>query len=247
MKLERQTTRDAGEQQAMKGRKRMVVAIDGPAGAGKSTIAKRVALRLGFLYIDTGAMYRAVGLWALRAGVALDDTHRLEQLANQARIELETAPARVCLNGEDVTRAIRSPDVSDAASKVSAVAGVRRALVSKQRRMGVEGCVVMEGRDIGSVVFPGAEVKVFLDANPVERAARRLRELEEEGETAPLERVKREMEERDRRDRNRRDSPLVRAPDAVYVDTTGLSLDEVEQTILEVVRDRASNGKELSH
>jgi cytidylate kinase len=170
--------------------------------------------------------------------------HRLEQLAKEARIGLEFAPARVFLNGEDVTVAIRSPDVSDAASKVSAVPSVRRALVEKQRRMAAEGCVVMEGRDIGSVVFPDAEVKVFLDASPAVRADRRLRELREKGEAAPLDQVAREMEERDLRDRGRSDSPLVRAPDAAYVDTTGLSLDEVEGIILGIVRDRTSKGKE---
>jgi cytidylate kinase len=220
------------------GKKRIVIAIDGPAGAGKSTIAKRLAEKLGFLYIDTGAMYRAVGLWALRAGVALDDVLRLEQLAREARIELRTAPARVSLNGEDVTEAIRSPDVS-------AVPGVRHAMVDKQRQMAFEACVVMEGRDIGSVVFPDAEVKVFLDADPGVRAERRLRELRE-GTDAPVpEQVVREIEERDRRDRNRATSPLTQAPEAAYVDSTHLSLDEVERIILELVRNRISNGKEL--
>jgi cytidylate kinase len=144
----------------------LIIAIDGPSGAGKSTVAKRLASSLGLLYIDTGAMYRAVGLWALRTGVALDDAARLEQLAHQARIELRTHPERVFLNGEDITQAIRAPEVSDAASKVSAIAEVRRALVEKQRQLGAQGGVVMEGRDIGSVVFPNAQVKVFLHAGP---------------------------------------------------------------------------------
>lgn len=226
--------------------KRIVVAIDGPAGAGKSTIAKRIANRLGFLYIDTGAMYRAVGLWALRTDVPLNDMHRLEQLAKEAAIELASDPPTVKLNGEDVTMAIRAPEVSDAASKASAVPGVRRALVAKQREMGEAGSVVMEGRDIGSVVFPRAHVKVFLDASPQARAERRLKDLTAAGEAVDLATLQSEMEERDRRDSTRADSPLLQAPDAVYVDTTPHSLGEVEEIILKIVRERTSNGKELA-
>ena len=223
---------------------RLVVAIDGPAGAGKSTIAKRVAAKLGFLYVDTGAMYRAVGLKAMRSGVALDEEQKLAQLAREARIELGCSPERISLDGEDVTEAIRSPEVSDAASRVSATSGVRRALVEKQKRMGDRASLVMEGRDIGSVVFPRAEVKVFLDASPAKRAERRVRELIEKGTAERLDQVARDMEERDRRDTSRSDSPLVRAPDAVYIDSTSLTLDEVEETILEIVRNRTSVGKE---
>ena len=148
--------------------KRIIVAIDGPAGAGKSTLARRIAARLGFLYIDTGAMYRVVALSALRRGISLDEPLKLEQLAVASEIDL-TPEGRVLLNGEDVTEAIREPAVSQAASKVSAVPGVRRAMVVLQRRMGESHSVVMEGRDIGSVVFPAAQVKVFLDADPAER------------------------------------------------------------------------------
>ena len=226
--------------------KRMVVAIDGPAGSGKSTIARRVAEKLGFLYIDTGAMYRAVGLWALRLKVPLDDMHRLEQLALEAQIELCGTPQRVKLNGEDITETIRTPEVSEAASKSSAVAGVRRALVRKQREMGEVSSVVMEGRDIGTVVFPDAKVKVFLDAASHVRADRRLKQLREMGNTPPEGETLREIVERDHRDRSRADSPLRQAPDAVYVDTTPMSLDEVEAVILKVVRDRTSNGKEVT-
>ena len=150
--------------------KRIVVAIDGPAGSGKSTIARRLAAKLGFLYIDSGAMYRAVGLWALRANIDPEDAHRLGQLAREARIELEPGGARVLLNGEDVSEAIRTPEVSQAASKVSAVPGVRRAMVEEQRRMAAQSSVVMEGRDIGTVVFPHAEIKIFLDADSAVRA-----------------------------------------------------------------------------
>src|SRR5580704_6090744 len=148
----------------------VIVAIDGPAGAGKSTVARSVAHRLGFLYIDTGAMYRAVALWALRAGVALDDFHRLEQLARQAHIEFDGALA--LLNGEDVTAAIREPSVGEAASKIAACGGVRRAMSQEQRRIAAAHSSVMEGRDIGTVVFPDAQVKIFLDADTGERARR---------------------------------------------------------------------------
>ncbi len=219
--------------------KQLVVAIDGPAGAGKSSIARRVASALGYLYIDTGAMYRAVALRALRGGVELDDAPRLEELARAAAIELEPGTGRVLMDGEDVTEAIRAPDISSAASKVSALPGVRRALVAKQREMGARGGVVMEGRDIGSVVFPAAEVKIFLDADPAVRSARRHKELADRGEAAEPAEVEREIRERDRRDSTRADSPLVRARDAVYVDSTGLGLDEVEAAILKVVRERA--------
>jgi cytidylate kinase len=219
--------------------KRITVAIDGPAGAGKSTLARRIAEKLGYLYIDTGAMYRAVGLWAVRAKVALSDMHRLEQLANEAHIEFVPGSLRVLLNGEDVTEAIRAPEISEAASKVSLVPAVRRAMVAKQREMGEHASVVMEGRDIGSVVFPNATVKIFLDAQPEVRVERRA------GESAlPPEVIARQIRERDQRDRTRPESPLVQAPDAVYFDTTGLSVDDVEAALLKIVRDRTSNGKE---
>ncbi len=218
--------------------KRITVAIDGPAGAGKSTLARRIAAKLGYLYIDTGAMYRAVALWALRAGVSLTDMHRLEQLANEARIEFGGNGA-VLLNGDDVSEAIRVPEVSQAASEVSRIPSVRRAMVAKQREIGERASVVMEGRDIGSVVFPEATVKIFLDALPDVRADRRATES-----SLPREVVAEQIRERDRRDQTRPHSPLVQAPDAIYVDTTGLSIDEVEAVLLKIIRDRTSNGKE---
>lgn len=226
--------------------KRIVVAIDGPGGAGKSTVARRVAEKLGCVYIDTGAMYRAVALWAVRLGVALDDMHRLEQLAIAADLRFEAGNSRLLLNGEDVSLLIREPEMSQAASRVSAVAGVRRALVEKQRAMAAETSVVMEGRDIGTVVFPDAQVKIFLDADPEARARRRLLEIRQKGLEADPGAVAGELRERDERDRGRADSPLVQAPDAVYLDTTPLSLDQVEQAILRLIRERTSNGKDHS-
>jgi len=186
-------------------------------------------------------MYRAVALWALRAGVALDDLHRLEQLALAARIEF--APGgTIRLNGEDVTAAIREPRVSEAASRVSQAPGVRRAMREEQRRIGSSQSVVMEGRDIGTVVFPEAQVKIYLDADPGVRVERRAAELGAAEQS--LDRVAREIAERDQRDRSRTEAPLTQAPDAEYLDTTRLSPAEVEEAILKLVRDRTSNGKE---
>jgi cytidylate kinase len=221
-----------------------VVAIDGPAGAGKSTIAKRVAARLGFTYIDSGAMYRAVALWALRQNVDPGDMHRMEQLAMAAEIEL--SPGRIRLNGEDVTDAIRTPEVSGGASKVAVIPGVRRALVAKQRAMGERSSVVMEGRDIGTVVFPGADVKIFLDADPRERVRRRLEDVRASGEEIPEGALAAQMKERDQRDSTRADGPLAQAPDAAYLDSTSLTVEEVEEAILKIVRSRVTNGKDFS-
>ncbi len=216
----------------------IVIAIDGPAGAGKSTIARRLAGRLGFTYIDSGAMYRAVALWALRERLDTSDGHRMEQLALAAEISL--VGDGVVLNGEDVTTAIRAPEVTRAASQVATIAGVRRALVEKQRVIGAVQNVVMEGRDIGSVVFPHADVKIFLDAQPGERARRRAAEVNGDHDA-----VARQIRERDERDRARTESPLTQAPDAVYLDSTGLSIEEVEEAILKLVRARITNGKEF--
>lgn len=222
----------------------MIVAIDGPAGAGKSTLAKRLAARLGFLYIDTGAMYRAVALWAIRTGVGLDDATRLEQLALNAHVELGQ-DSRVRLNGEDISEAIRTPEIAQGASKVSAIGPVRRAMVLMQQGMGAANSVVMEGRDIGTVVFPEAEVKIFLDAEPRVRALRRVKDLQANGAVVDVDEVERDILERDQRDRTRADSPLMQAPDAIYFDSTDLSLDQVEEGLLQIVRQRTSNGKEV--
>jgi cytidylate kinase len=216
-----------------------VIAIDGPAGAGKSTIARRLAERLGYVYIDSGAMYRAVALWAIRQNIDPDDAHRVEQLARAAEIEL--LPLRVVrLNREDVSDAIRVPEVSAAASRVAAIGAVRAALVAKQKRMADRANVVMEGRDIGTVVFPDARVKIFLDANPLERVRRRVGEQP----SVPEAQMAEEISQRDKRDRQRAESPLVQAADAVYLDSTGLTPEQVEEEILKLVRARISNGKE---
>ena len=221
--------------------KRVIVAIDGPAGAGKSTIARRVSAKTGFVYIDTGAMYRAVALWALRADVDLMDMHKLEELAKAANMVFLDNGAGLELNGEDVSAAIRTPEVAAAASKVAAVTAVRRALVQKQREIADNASVVMEGRDIGTVVFPEASVKIFLDADHTVRAERRALDLcdPDAGQ------VSKDIAERDKRDATRPDSPMTQAPDAVYLDSSSLSLDQVEEAILKLIRDRTSNGKEI--
>jgi cytidylate kinase len=179
-------------------------------------------------------MYRAVALWALRAGIDLDDLHRLEQLAREARIEF--SGESVHLNGEDVTAAIRAPEVSDAASRVSMAPGVRRAMREEQQRIGHTSSVVMEGRDIGTVVFPDAQVKIFLDADPEIRAGRRARET-----GTAVDHVAREIAERDHRDRSRTEAPLTQAPDAEYLDSSRLEPPEVEEAILRIIRRRTSN------
>jgi cytidylate kinase len=190
-------------------------------------------------------MYRAVALWAIRRGMDLRDPLAMEQLATAAGIELKSNPPAVGLNGEDVTEAIRTPEISQAASKVSAIAGVRRALVDKQRKMADSASVVMEGRDIGTVVFPDADVKVFLDADPEVRAERRLKDLAEQAAPSTRDQVLRDLRERDTRDRTRSESPLLQAPDAIYVASTHHRTDEVEEMVLKLIRQRISNGKEF--
>jgi cytidylate kinase len=221
---------------------KLIIAIDGPVGSGKSTVARRVAEMLGYTHLDSGAMYRAVGLKALRCSVPLDSPELLAELAEGAHIDLAPREGKlsVILDGEDVTEAIRAPEVSHAASVVAVVPGVRHPMVAEQRRAGEQGGVVMEGRDIGSVVFPHADLKIFLDASPEVRAGRRQRELEEKGEPMEFEKVLEEVHQRDRRDREREMSPLVRAADAVVVDNSAMDAEETARAIVLLAREKAS-------
>ena len=221
--------------------KKIIVAIDGPAGAGKSTIARHLARHFGLLNLETGAMYRAFALKALREIVPLDDSGALERLAPETDIRLESGADenRVLLDGEDVTGLIRNPTVTDAASKVSVFPAIRAWMVRLQQQLGAEGGVVMEGRDIGTVVFPHADAKIFLDAAPEVRGMRRFDQLGPEPAQQPEE-VIRELRERDRRDRNRADSPLRPAPDAVLLDSTNMTLEQVVAAAEEIVAERLS-------
>jgi cytidylate kinase len=214
----------------------LAIAIDGPAGVGKSTASKMIARSLGFKYIDTGAMYRAVALGAARAGVDFSDDGALERFCGAVKIEFDETGERIRLNGEDYTGLIRTQEAGDAASRASSRPPVRRALVAMQRRMAEAGRVVMEGRDIGTVVLPDAPVKFYMDARPDVRARRRHGELHGAG----IEAVAKGMAERDMRDRTRADSPLKPADDAVVIDTSDLGLDEVVARMMKVVSERVS-------
>lgn len=214
-----------------------VVTIDGPAAAGKSTTARAIAERLGWRYLDTGAYYRALALKARRKGVPGDDA-AATSLARTTRIEFSGDPVRahVLLDGEDVTDEIRTPEVSEEASRIAAFPGVRRLLVEWQRSLRESGPLVGEGRDLGTVVFPDADVKLYLDADPLTRAARRHAELTGRGLPSRLEDVRAEMRSRDERDRSRADSPLKPAADAVVLDTSGLDLAGQLEAALSVIR-----------
>jgi len=226
---------------------RLTIAIDGPAGSGKSSVARRVAALLGYLYLDSGAMYRALALKALERKVPLEDEARLEALAKETHIELKPptpeleaagAKNRVLVDGREVTREIRTAEVAQAASRLATIAGVRRLLVTEQQRAGAGGGTVMEGRDIGTVVFPGAELKIFLEASPEVRAERRWKEHQEKGNGMTLSQVLEEVHERDRRDRERKVSPLVRAADAVLIDNTAMGIEETARLIVMLARER---------
>lgn len=227
-------------------RKRPIVAIDGPAGAGKSTVARRLAEQLGYVLVDTGAMYRAVALAALRAGVPWNDGERVAALARGivgARSlgfsRDEALGVRVALAGEDISEAIRTPEVAQGASTVSADPGVRAALLDLQRQAGQGGGVVLEGRDIGTVVFPEAEVKFFLTASPETRARRRHEELVARGQMVTFDETLAEVKERDARDEGRAVAPLRQAEGAVLVDSTSLSVDETVAAMFAKVREVA--------
>jgi cytidylate kinase len=223
-------------------RPKLVIAIDGPAGAGKSTLAARIARKHGYLNIETGAMYRALALKAIRNDISFEDESALFGLATSSRIELQPQidGNRVLLDGENVSSRIREQDVTDAASKVSVHPKVRAWMVDRQREMGAQGGVVMEGRDIGTQVFPDAEVKVFLDAAPEVRGSRRFQQNQSGAAgKAPLEAaIVEEMKERDRRDRSRATSPLKAADDAITIDSTALSLDEVIARVEQIIEDK---------
>jgi cytidylate kinase len=220
----------------------LVVAIDGPSGAGKSTVGRTLAQRLGYTFIDTGAMYRAIAWRAHALGVALDDAIALGEMAASTRIELVGSPPRVFVDGSEITADIRTQAASQAASRVSAHPAVRRALVARQRELGRDGGVVMDGRDIGSVVFPDAEVKVYLDASPRQRADRRHRELAGTDIASDVDTIERQIRARDEADSTRADSPLTRLPDALYVDSSALTPEQVVERLLAVVHARGAQG-----
>jgi CMP/dCMP kinase len=211
----------------------LIIAIDGPSGAGKGTVARAVAHELGYRHIDSGAMYRAVGWKALRDGVPLDNDVEVAALADRSRIDVSST--RVAIDDHDVTRAIRTPEIDRAATAVARLSRVRTILVDRQRRMGSGGGIVMEGRDIGTVVFPNADVKVYLDASPEERARRRASDPSHTGGPAAVSDVADALSQRDEIDRTRVASPLYAAPDAVIVDTTGKNVEEVVKEVLEVI------------
>ena len=222
--------------------KRVIIAVDGPAGSGKSTLASLLARKYGYVNIETGAMYRALALKALQSGVSLDDADSLAHLAARSKIELQprTQGNRVLLDGADVTDRIRQQDVTDAASRVSVHPPVRECMVEQQRQMGAAGGVIMEGRDIGTKVFPHAQVKIFLDASPEVRGSRRF--LQQPASPVKEKAVLEELRERDRRDRTRATSPLVPAPDAVIIDSTNLTLDQVFQRAVEIIEKKLVTG-----
>jgi cytidylate kinase len=217
-----------------------VVTIDGPSAAGKSTVAREVAGRLGLLYVDTGALYRALALKLQRQGGSPDRPADVRKLIEGTHLDLSGAPEEphVWLDGEDVSGQIRTPEVSESASRLAAMPAVRRRLVQFQQALRERGPLVGEGRDLGTVVFPDAEVKIYLDADALTRARRRARELEQQGFPVPLEQVQAEIERRDERDRTRADSPLRPAPGAIIIESSGRDVESVVQEVLQAVRAR---------
>ena len=223
--------------------RRLIIAIDGPAGAGKSTIASRLARKLGYVNLESGAMYRALALRAIEWDASFDDEEALLKMAQDSRITLDRIIGgnRVLLNGKDISARIRERDVTEGASRVSVHPKVREWMVARQREMGLGGGVVMEGRDIGTKVFPDADLKIFLDADPVIREQRRLDQQRVRG--APAESMAAELRERDRRDRTRAASPLMAAEDAVVLDSTHMTEDEVLDRIQELAEQRLAAGR----
>lgn len=220
------------------------IAIDGPAGAGKSTIAKAVAKRLEYVYVDTGAMYRAMALYLIREGIAAPEEERIEALLDEAKIRLlyRDGVQRIFLFEEDVTQAIREEKIGNMASAISVYAGVRKKLVALQRDIAASHNVVMDGRDIGSVVLPDADLKIYLTADVAERARRRYRELEEKGIRSQKSRIEEDIRTRDERDMNREHSPLRRAEDAYLLDSTDMGIEEVVEKILSLAGEKKEAG-----
>ena len=212
----------------------LIIAIDGPSGAGKGTVARAIAAKLGYRHVDSGAMYRAVGWKALQEGVPLDDEARVAEMAAHSR--LMVTDAAVTIDGADVTKAIRTPQIDRAAAAVARLPGVRAVLVERQRAFGQGGGIVMEGRDIGTVVFPNADVKIYLDAAPEERARRRASDPAHSAGSAPVADVVDALARRDEIDRTRAASPLYAAADAIVIDTTGKTVTEVVDEVMEIVR-----------
>ena len=220
--------------------RKLTIAIDGPSGAGKGTVARAIAAELGYRHVDSGAMYRAVGWKAIHDGVPLDNEHEIAALASRSRLNL--VDEVVTIDDHDVTRAIRTPEIDRAAAAVARLPRVRAVLVEQQRRLGLDGGIVMEGRDIGTVVFPDADVKVYLDASPDERARRRAADPAHTGGPTALSEVATLLTARDELDRTRQASPLYAAPDSVVVDTTGKSVEEVVREVLAVVEGRMTES-----
>ncbi len=218
----------------------MNVAIDGPAGAGKSTIAKKVAAKMEYIYVDTGAMYRSLALYFIRKGINKDDEAKISEAVKECDVTIgyEDGQQQVLLNGENVTGLIRTEEVGNMASSSSTYKAVRAKLLDLQRKLASENDVIMDGRDIGTVILPNAQAKIFLTASVDTRANRRYKELKDKGESPDLEKIKKDIEERDYRDSHRDEAPLKQADDAVLVDTSDMSIDEVTDRLIEIIKSK---------